>query len=254
MQSKLSDLINKLSEVYKRKKKSKACMERKKKESECDFVEFKNNRLNYKCKECKKRSFKSINGSIKNRPIWHPFYNGDLNKFVLLLRKDVYPYEYMDSWERFDEESLVDKKAFYSKLNLDDITDNDYEHCKKVWEVFEMKNLGEYHDFYVQCDRLPLADVFENTNWVMGFKWVKIYPNLMSASYKIMTKAVIREGYFLEVDVEYLKKLFNLHEGFSYLPKREKIKKCEKFICNIRDKKMFFYNDMQIHLTHTTSD
>ena len=64
----------------------------------------------------------------------------------------------MNSWERFDEESLLDKKAFYSRINVDDITDNDYLHYKKVWEVFEIKNLGEYHDLYVQCNRLLLAE------------------------------------------------------------------------------------------------
>ena len=103
-----------------------------------------------------------INGLIKKFPSVYLFCNGDLNKFVLLLRKGVYPYEYMDSWERFDETSLPDKKAFYSKLNLEDITDKDYEHAQKVWEVFEIKNLGEYHDLYVQSNTLLLADVFEN--------------------------------------------------------------------------------------------
>ena len=68
----------------------------------------------------------------------------------------------MDSWERFNETSLPDKKAFYSKLNSEDITDKDYAHAQKVWEVFEIKNQGEYHDLYVQCDTLLLADVFEN--------------------------------------------------------------------------------------------
>ena len=68
----------------------------------------------------------------------------------------------MDSWERFTETSLPDKKAFYSKLNLEDITDKDYEHAQKVWKVFGIKNLGEYHDLYVQSDTLLLADVFEN--------------------------------------------------------------------------------------------
>ena len=67
----------------------------------------------------------------------------------------------MDSWERFNETSLPDKKAFYSELNLEDITDKDYEHAQKVWEVFGIKNFGEYHDLYVQCDTLLLADVFE---------------------------------------------------------------------------------------------
>ena len=68
----------------------------------------------------------------------------------------------MDSWERFDETSLPDKEAFYSELNLEDITDKDYEHAQKVWEVFGIKNLGEYHDLYVQSDILLLADVFGN--------------------------------------------------------------------------------------------
>ena len=68
----------------------------------------------------------------------------------------------MDSWERFDETSLPNKKAFYSELNLEDITDKDYEHAQKVWKVFGIKNLGEYHDLYVQSDTLLLADVFEN--------------------------------------------------------------------------------------------
>ena len=54
------------------------------------------------------------------------------------------------------------KEAFYSELNLENITDKDQEHVKKVWEVFEIKNLGEYHDLYVQCDTFLLADVFEN--------------------------------------------------------------------------------------------
>ena len=54
-----------------------------------------------------------------------------LINFVLLLRKGVYPYEYMDSWERFNETSLPDKKACYSKLNLGEITDKDYAHAQK---------------------------------------------------------------------------------------------------------------------------
>ena len=54
------------------------------------------------------------------------------------------------------------KEAFYSELNLENITDKDYEHVKKVWETFEIKNLGEYHDLHVQCDTFLLADVFEN--------------------------------------------------------------------------------------------
>ena len=67
----------------------------------------------------------------------------------------------MDSWERFNETSLPPKESFYSELNLEDISDKDYLHAQKEWDVFEIKNSGEYHDLYVQSDTLLLADVFE---------------------------------------------------------------------------------------------
>ena len=62
----------------------------------------------------------------------------------MLLRKGVYLYEYMDSWERFNETSLPPKESFYSELNLEDISDKDDLHAQKVWDVFEIRNLGEY--------------------------------------------------------------------------------------------------------------
>ena len=68
----------------------------------------------------------------------------------------------MDSGQRFDETSLPDKEAFYSNLNIEDITDTDYRHANKVFKEFKLKSLGEYHDLYVQSDTLLLADVFEN--------------------------------------------------------------------------------------------
>ena len=80
----------------------------------------------------------------------------------MLLRKGVYPYEYLDSWEKFDETTLPSKEAFYSNLNLEDISSEDYVHTQKVWDVFEIKDLGEYHNLYAQSDTLLLADVFEN--------------------------------------------------------------------------------------------
>ena len=95
-------------------------------------------------------------------PNAHQLCNKDLDKFALLLRKGVYPYEYMDSWKRFKEESLPDKESFYSELNNEHITDEDYAHAQKVWDTFKIKNLGEYYDLYVQSDTLLLADVFES--------------------------------------------------------------------------------------------
>ena len=67
----------------------------------------------------------------------------------------------MDDWEKFNETSLREKEDFYSHLNMEDITDADYVHAKKVCKDFEIKNLGEY-DLYVQSDTLLLADVLEN--------------------------------------------------------------------------------------------
>ena len=88
--------------------------------------------------------------------------NHDNRKFILLLQNSVYPYECMDDWKRFNETSLPEKKDFHSHLNMEDITDADYAHSKIVCKDFELKNLGKYHDLYVQSDTLLLADVFEN--------------------------------------------------------------------------------------------
>ena len=134
-------------------------MERKQISLNCEFIGFKNGRLNYKCKKCKKPYTKLTNESIRNFATLYKFLNSDLDKFFLLLRKGIYLYEYMDSWEGFDENTIPPKEAFYSKLNLEGIIDAYYEHVKKA---FEIKNPGEYHDLYVQCDALLLGDVFEN--------------------------------------------------------------------------------------------
>ena len=79
----------------------------------------------------------------------------------MFLRKGIYPYEYIDSWERFDETSLPDEEAFYSSLDMEDITSMDYEHAKRVYKEFKLQNLGDYQDLYVKSDTLLLADVFE---------------------------------------------------------------------------------------------
>ena len=92
----------------------------------------------------------------------YDFCNGDINKFNLLLRKGVYPYEYMDSWNKFSETSLPDKKDFYSRLNMENMIDIDYRHAMRVFKKFKMNDLGDYHNLYVQSDSLLLVDIFEN--------------------------------------------------------------------------------------------
>ena len=78
------------------------------------------------------------------------------------MRKGVYPYEYMDNWEKFRETSLPEKEDFYSHLNLEHITDTDDAHEMIFSKDFEIKNLLKYHDLYVQSDALLLGNVFEN--------------------------------------------------------------------------------------------
>ena len=78
------------------------------------------------------------------------------------MQKLVYPYEYIDDCEKFNGTLLSEREEFFSHLNMEDITDADYVHAKRVCKDFEIKNLEEYHDLYVQSDTLLLADVFEN--------------------------------------------------------------------------------------------
>ena len=149
-------LVNNLSEIYSKKCRDEIC------KSECEFKGSRNNNLFYRCSECKKKQLKPINGLIKKFPNTHKFCYNDINKFILLFEKGACPYEYMESWERFDETTISNKKAFDGKLNLENITLEDYVHAQKVFKEFEMKNLGQYHDLYVQSDTLLLTDVFEN--------------------------------------------------------------------------------------------
>ena len=65
----------------------------------------------------------------------------------------------MDEWERFNEKSLPEKEKCYSNLNMEDLTDADCMHVKRVCEDFKIKTLREYHNLYLKCDTLLLADV-----------------------------------------------------------------------------------------------
>ena len=174
MSTSLSNLVSNLSERLDNYR----CIDCK---SCLDYMTTKDEQL--RCFRCKKNyEEKFIKEDLIQRFAYtYEFCNGDLNKFILLLRKGVCPYEYMDSWQRFDETSLPDKEAFYSNLNMEDITGVDYRHGKTVFEYLINKNLGDYHDLYVQSNTLLLADVFENFR-NMCIKVYKLYPaHLLSA-------------------------------------------------------------------------
>ena len=112
------------------------------------FCWFKKSQINLQMQKIQRRKEwkKSINELIENFLSVYQFCNGDLNILVLLLRKRVYHYEYMDNWKKFDETALPPKKIFYSNLNLEDISNEDYTHAQKVWDVFEINNIADYHD------------------------------------------------------------------------------------------------------------
>ena len=106
------------------------------------------------------------------------------DKTYLLLRKGVYPYDYMDKPERMEETRLPNKEEFYSILNGTHISDEDYEHAQKVWKAFGMKTMRDYHDLYLESDVLLLADVFENfrevcmKNYELDPAWYYTSPGL----------------------------------------------------------------------------
>ena len=89
------------------------------------------------------------------------FENYSNNQCKLLIRKGIYRYEYMDSWDRFEETALPPASFFYSKLNISGVSYQDYEHAHKVWRDFKTKNLGEYHDLYLRTDVILLANIFK---------------------------------------------------------------------------------------------
>ena len=87
-------------------------------------------------------------------------YSGD--KFNLLTRKGAYPYDYIDSFEKLKETKLPPKEKIYSRLDGKNISDENYEHAKKVWKTFNMKTFKDYLELYNKVDVLLLADVSEN--------------------------------------------------------------------------------------------
>ena len=127
------------------------------------FVRLMNETLLFKCIDCNKECEKELNNELIGRfANTYKFCDNDLDKFIMLLRKGVYPYEYIDKWDKFNEKVLPGKESFYSNLTLENISEIDYAHANNVFKKFNINNLGEYHDLYVRSDTLLLADIFEN--------------------------------------------------------------------------------------------
>ena len=300
------------------------------------FVNAMNETLLFKCIDCEKEYEKGFNKKLLERfSNTYEFCGNDLNKFLILLRKSVYPYEYMDEWNKFNGKVLSSKESFYSSLTMEDISETDYAHAKNVFKKFNINNLGEYHDLYVRSDTLLLADIFENfrqsclenyeldpahfvslpgLSWQACLKKINVelelitdydmllmiedgirggichaiqryakannkymidYDKNKKSSFiqyldannlygKAMTeKLPVRgfkcmddisrmgedfvrsydknniKGYILEVDVDYLNELQNLHSDLPFLPERMVINNTKKLVCNLQDKKNY---------------
>ena len=142
MSSSLSKLVDNLSEGIHNNK----CADCK---SNLDNIKAKNEKLVLECYNCKQHYKKKFNKElIKKFASTYEFCNNDttgsssserINKFVLLLRKGVYPYEYADTWEKFSEISLPSKEDLYSNSNMEDISDIDYRHANNVFKVFKLE-------------------------------------------------------------------------------------------------------------------
>ena len=102
-----------------------------------------------------------VNNLARGNNRFFGFEDYNESQYKLLIRKGIYPYEYMDDWNRFKETALPPKEAFYSKLSMSGVSDQDYEHACRVWSEFGINNLGEYHDPYLRTDIILLANVFK---------------------------------------------------------------------------------------------
>ena len=116
----LPSLVDNLSEIY--RKECKKCKEREKIISKCRLIGFEDNKLSYRCIKWSGKLHKLINGLDKKFLNIYDFSNNDINRFALLLRKGIYPFEYMGSWEKFNETTLPPKEVFYGNLILESIT------------------------------------------------------------------------------------------------------------------------------------
>ena len=144
-------------------------------------------------------------------------------KLNLMSQKGVYPYDFMDSFEKFDQTELPAKEHFYSILNDQDITDDEYNHAKKVWKMFKLKNMGEYHDIYLGSNVLSLTDVFENFRKTC-IQYYKLDPchyfTSPGLSWDAMLKMTnIKLELMTDIDMfQFIEK--GMHGGVSYIANR----------------------------------
>ena len=155
MASSLSNLVNKRFEGIHRIKckfgyDDKRCETCRNKYKYCnyflEYTNFKDNLIEFKCLCCNEKYQHKFHEKLKEQLFnTYKCSNNDNNKFILLLWKGVYFYEYVDGWEKFSETLLPKQEDFYSHLNMEDITNAGYVNAKRVCKDFEIKKLGDFH-------------------------------------------------------------------------------------------------------------
>ena len=168
----------------------------------------------------------SLDKLVSNLPKESLKYTSQLYKskeLDLMARKGVYPYDFIDSFEKFNETELPTKEDFYSILNDEHISNDEYKHAQTVWETFKLKTMGEYHDLYLQTDVLLLADVFENFRRTC-LEYYKLDPchyfTSPGLSWDAMLKMTdIKLELMTDIDIIQLIEK-GLHGGISYIANR----------------------------------
>ena len=102
-------------------------------------IKYDDNNIYTRCKSCTKRSKQSIDLLKLKFPNRYHLTKGNINKFLLLPKNGVYPDEYMNDWNKFHETELPTKDKFHSKLNLKNVSKEDHEHVRNVWNIFNIE-------------------------------------------------------------------------------------------------------------------
>ena len=154
-------------------------------------IKYDDKNIYARCKSCTKRSKQSLDFLKSLFPNTFHLTNGNINKFILLLKKGVYPYESMNELNKFNETELPAIDKFYSKLNLKNICKEDHRHAQNIWNTFNIKNLGEYHDLCVQSDATQLAGIFEQFRTVC-LKEYKLDPSYFCTTPGLALEACLK--------------------------------------------------------------
>lgn len=158
-------------------------------------------------------------------------------QFDLLRHKGVYPYDYMDSWKKYDETKLPLQENFYNSLSMEHISEDDYNHALLVWRKFNIRNLGEYTDLYLKSDVLLLCDVFEN------FRNISLIHYKLDPAYYVTSPSLSWDAMLLYTDVK-LELISNL-EIYQMLEKgiRGGLAQCSLRHAEANNKYLPHYND-----------